>query len=236
MVYTSKKSSGKISWALPLVAVDEAIWIAGVAVAAGSRSLSLVGAGLAVTEIAISVAFPLLTWYEASVVNTNRFIRKILWPQIFAALLVIFLILFQGYWRAEYINGEIQLILVKNPAFYIALLFSVVSPLLNNLIIARMLIPSGYVRDFRQGAYWIACFFIAIVWLVIRFYFPGTYKYGCFVAFAVLLRSYIYNEHYRPAITSATNLADYIYYLAKIPLLLLAQDGKILLANNSALS
>jgi signal transduction histidine kinase/CheY-like chemotaxis protein len=93
-----------------------------------------------------------------------------------------------------------------------------------------------YTRDIRQGIYWITGFFIGIVWLVMRFYFPATYKYGCFIVFAMLIYSYFYNEHYRPTITSTVNLANYFYSMANTPLLVLAQDGKILLANNGALS
>jgi PAS domain S-box-containing protein len=193
-------------------------------------------AGITITEIAINAAFPLLTWYQASVISNSRFIRRVLWPQIVAALLIIVLIIFRGYRGAEYSNGAIRLILIKNPVFYGALFFNVVSPLLNVLITMRTLMLLGYTRDFRQGLYWIVCFFIAIGWLALRFYFPASYKYGCFMAFFVLIRSYFYNEHYRPTITSTANLADYIYYLAKTPLLVLAQDGRILLANSSALS
>jgi PAS domain S-box-containing protein len=235
IIYTGRKS-GRVSWILPLVAVDVAIWIAGVAMATGSRSPLITGIGLTITEVTINAAFPLITWYQASVVNTSRFTWRILWPQIFAAFLIIFFVVFRGYRMVEYINGEMRLVLIKNPAFYLALLFSIISPLLNSLISALVVIPLGYTRDFRQGTYWIVGFFIGIVWLVIRFYFPATYKYGCFVVFAFLIYGYFYNEHYRPAITSTANLANYIYYMAKTPLLLLAQNEKILLANNSALS
>ncbi|MDR3122908.1 MAG: hypothetical protein LBU16_03910, partial [Treponema sp.] len=241
MIYRGRKA-GKISWMMPLLIFDEAIWIAGVAVAAGSHSPLVVGAGLAVTEIAINLSLPLTLWYQIGSVNkvmsarNERFIRRIAWVQSFVALVITFLVFFPGYRRVEYLNGAIQLILVKNPAFYIALLFSIVSPLLSIFFILRAVLPLGYTRDIRQGMSWIVTFSITIVWLVIRFYFPGTYKYGCFMLAFGLISGYHYSEHYQPAITSATNLADYIYYLAKIPLLLLAQDGKILLANNSALS
>jgi signal transduction histidine kinase/CheY-like chemotaxis protein len=56
------------------------------------------------------------------------------------------------------------------------------------------------------------------------------------MVFAVLIQAYFYNARYRPAITSVSNLVNYIYYMAKTPLLLLAQNGTILLANNYALS
>ncbi|MDR3191789.1 MAG: response regulator [Treponema sp.] len=136
----------------------------------------------------------------------------------------------------EYINGEITLILVKNPAFYFALLYSIVSPLLTIFTITWMIMHLGYTRDFRQGILWIVGFSNAIVWLVIRFYFPATYRYGCFVVFCILIYGYFYNDHYRPAIITTANLADYIYSMAKTPLLVLAQNGKVLLANSSALS
>jgi signal transduction histidine kinase/CheY-like chemotaxis protein len=235
MIYTGRKS-GRIRWMLPLLSLDVAVWIAGIATAAGSRSPLIVGMGLTITEITINAVFPLLTWYQTAAVNNSRLTRMILWSQIFTAVLVIFLIVFRGYRMVEYISGEMRLVLIKNPAFYFALLFSIISLLLNSLISVLVVIPLGYTRDFRQGIYWIVGFSISIVWLVIRFYFPATYKYGCFMVFAILIYGYFYNEHYRPAITSTANLANYIYYMAKTPLLLLAQNGKILLANNNALS
>jgi PAS domain-containing protein len=232
MVYRGWKS-GRIYWMLPLVAVDVSIWILGVAIAAGSLSPLVAGASLTITEIAINAAFPLVTWYEASIANKNRVVRKILWLQILAALLITFFIVFRGFRGVEYINGEISLFLIKNPAFYFALFLSV-SPFFTSFVIIRMFLPMKYTRDVRQGIYWIVIFFIGIVWLVIRLYFPATYKYGCFVVFSILIYSFLYNEYYRPAITSTVNLANYLYSMAKIPFLVLVQDGKIVRANNSA--
>jgi signal transduction histidine kinase/CheY-like chemotaxis protein len=232
MIYTGWKS-GKVLWMLPLAAGDVAIWILGVAIAARSRSPLVVGIALTVTEIAINAAFPLITWYQAASVNKNRFVGKILWLQIFAALLIIFLIVFRGFRGVEYINGEISLFLIKNPTFYLTLLLSI-SPFLTSLIIIRKFLPMEYTRDVRQGIYWRVIFFIGIVWLVIRIYFPATYKYGCFVVFSILIYSFFYNEYYRPAITSTVNLANYFYSMAKNPFLVLLQDGKIVRANNSA--
>jgi signal transduction histidine kinase/CheY-like chemotaxis protein len=230
-IYTGWKS-GRILWILPLGAIDVAIWILGVAIATKSRSPLITGIGLTITEIAINAAFPLVTWYQASITNKNRFIRRILWLQIFAALLVIFLIVFRGYRGVEYINGEITLFLIKNPTFYLILLLSI-SPFFTSLIIIRMM-PMEYTRDIRQGIYWSVLFFIGAVWLVIRLYFPATYKYGCCMVFLILIYSFFYNEYYRPAITSTVNLANYFYSMAKIPFLVLIQNGKIVRANSSA--
>jgi signal transduction histidine kinase/CheY-like chemotaxis protein len=234
MVYLDKESK-RIKWIPLLTAFNVAVWIIGVAVATESRSPLIVGAALTVTEIAINAALPLVTWHQVSFIDNRRFVRMILWLQTFAVVPVILFILFQGYRAVEYINGEIHLVLIKTPAFYFALLFSIISPLLNCLIVVRIVIPLGYTRDIRQGIRWIVSFVIGIVWLVIRFYFPATYRYGCFMVFFLLLNSFFYRERYQPAITSITNLANYIYYMAKTPLLVLAQDRKILLANNSAL-
>jgi signal transduction histidine kinase/CheY-like chemotaxis protein len=236
------RKSGKILWVMPLMALDEAIWIAGVAAATGSRSPPVVAASLAITEIAITISLPLMLWYQIESVYKVvpaakvRLVQMILWPQIFTALLISFLVLFQGYREVEYINGEIRLILVKNPAFYLALFFSIASPLVNIFFIARTILPLGYTRDIRQGIRWIVFFAMALVWLVLRFYFPGTYKYGCFVVFFGLAAGYYYSKRYQPVITSMTSLAHYLYSLTELPLLVLAQDGKILLTNSSALS
>jgi signal transduction histidine kinase/CheY-like chemotaxis protein len=232
MVYTGWKS-GRILWILPIAAVDVTIWILGVAIATESRSPLIVGICLTITEIAINTAFPLTVWYLDSIVNKNRFIRRILWLQIFAVLLIIFLTVFRGYWGVEYTNGEITLFPIKNPAFYLSLLFSVSSCFID-IIIIQTILPMEYTRDVRQGIYWIAIFFIGIVWLVVRLYFPVTYKYGCFLVFFILIYIYLYNEYYQPAITSTVNLANYFYSMAKIPLLVLVRDGKIVQANNSA--
>jgi PAS domain S-box-containing protein len=233
ILYRGRKSN-RMNWILPILGVDVAVWIISVAIATESRSLFVVSAALTVTEIAINAALPLITYFQAFL-NNSQPARKLLWPQSFGAALVIFFIIFQGYRGVEYINGEISLILIKNPAFYFALLYSIVSPLFSIFIVVRIITPRNYTRDFRQGIYWIAGFCISIVWLVIRFYFPVTYKYGCFVVFFLLFYSYLYGEHYHPAITSTTNLVNYIYTLAKTPLLILTQQGTILLANNSAL-
>jgi signal transduction histidine kinase/CheY-like chemotaxis protein len=236
------RKSGKILWIMPLMCLDEAIWIASIGVATGSRSPLIVAAGLTITEITVNAALPMMLRYQLESVNnvvpvTNtRLTRMILWPQLFTALLIIFLVLFHGYWDVEYINGEIKLILIKNPAFYLALLFSIVSPLLNIFFIVRTNLPLGYTRDIRQGICWILFFSMSILWLVIRFYFPATYKYGCFMVFFGLAGGYYYSKHYQPAIASMDSLTDYIYSLTELPFLVLAQDGKILLANNSALS
>jgi signal transduction histidine kinase/CheY-like chemotaxis protein len=189
-----------------------------------------------VTELAINAALPLATWYQVSLIDDRRFARKIVWLQTLAAVLVIFFfILFRGYRGVEYINGTVSLTLIKNPAFYLALIFSVISLLLNCLIVVQSVIPLGYTRDIRQGILWIVLLAVGIIWLVIRFYFPATYRYGCFVVFFFLLSAYFYREHYQPGITSTASLANYVYYRVKTPLLVLNQDGKIVLANNSAL-
>ncbi|MFP3090812.1 response regulator [Treponema sp. TIM-1] len=234
ILYLSGRS-GRINWILPLVSVDVAVWIIGVAIATESRSPFIVGAALIVTEIAINVALPLITCFQVSF-NNSRLARIIVWPQIFGAVMAIFFIVFQGYREVEYTNGAINLMLIKNPAFYYALFFSIISPLLNSLIVLRIIMTLDYIRNLRQGIVWIVVFLIGIVWLVVRFDFPATYKYGCFMVFFLLINAFYYSEHYQPVVTSAANLVNYIYYMTKIPLLILDRDGKILLANNSALS
>ncbi|MDR2096682.1 MAG: response regulator [Treponema sp.] len=229
------RKSNRSEWTLPALSLNTAVWIIGVAVASESRSPFVTAVGLTVTEITVNASFPLITCFQAFL-NNSRLARKVLWPQILAAVLVLFFIIFQGYWRVEYINGELSLVLIKNPAFYLALFFSIASSLLHILIVVWIIIPLDYTRNFRQGIYWIASFCIGLIWLVLRFYFPVTYKYGCFVVFLFLFYGYLYGEHYQPAITSTANLVNYIYTLAKTPLLILAQDGTILLANHGAFS
>jgi signal transduction histidine kinase/CheY-like chemotaxis protein/HPt (histidine-containing phosphotransfer) domain-containing protein len=235
MAYTGWKS-GKMLWMLPVVAFDVAVWILSVAITTESRSPQVAGAGLVITEIAINASLPLVTWYQTSVISMTRFARKVLWPQVVLALLLIPLVIFRGYWRVEDLNGTISLTLIKNPVFYFSLFFSIASPLLTIFISLQIVLLQDYTRNVRQGLFWIAGFAVAIGWLVMRFYFPLTYRPGCFMAFIVLIYSYYYNEHYRPAITSLSTLADYIYYTAKTPFLVLARDGTILLANNSVFS
>jgi signal transduction histidine kinase/CheY-like chemotaxis protein len=235
LLYANRKSD-RINWISPVSALAVVVWIAGVAVATESRSPLITGAALTVTEITINAALPLLTWYQIFLTDDSRFVRKILWLQTLAAVLVIFFIIFRGFRGVELINGEIHLRLIKNPAFYLALVFSIISPLINCFIVVHSVRPLRYTRDIRQGIRWGAAFVMAIVWLVIRFYFPATYRYGCFVVFLFLIYSYFYQKHYQPAVTSTANLANYIYYMAKTPLLVLAQDGKVLQANNGSLS
>jgi PAS domain S-box-containing protein len=234
ILYLNKKSD-RNSWILPVLSIDVAVWITGVAMAAGSRSPFVVSAALTVTEIAINIALPLITCFQGFL-NNDRFARKILLPQSGAAALVILFIIFQGFRKVEYMNGRISLGLIQNPAFFLALFFSIVSPLLSILIVTRIITIRNYTRNFRQGIYWIAGFCISIVWLVLRFYVPATYRPGCFMALFFLFFGYLYGEHYEPAITSTANLANYIYAMAKNPLLFLAQEGTVLQANNSALA
>jgi signal transduction histidine kinase/CheY-like chemotaxis protein len=218
------------------LSADVALWITGVAIASGNHSPRVIAAGLTITEIAINAVFPLITFYIIGFIKKKRYIQIILWPQIAVAILTILFILFRGYREVEYINGAINLVLIKNPAFYLALLFCIFSPLLTIFVINREFIRSEYTRDIRQGMLWTVIFSIGIVLFVIRLYYPVTYKYGCLVVFFALLSIYFNNQYYHPAITSTDNLANYIYSIAKTPLLVLARDGTILLANNSALS
>jgi signal transduction histidine kinase/CheY-like chemotaxis protein len=233
-LYLNRRSN-RISWVLPVLCFDVAAWIVGIAIVAGTRSPSVALAGLTVTELAIHVAQPLTTCFQAFL-NNDRFARKALLPQSCVAALAIFFVISQGFWHAELDNGGISLVLIKNPAFYISLIFSIGSPLLNIFVVARLNAPRNYTRNFYQGLCWIAGFGIGSVGMPLRFYAPFTYRPGCFVVFCVLLYAHFYGEYYEPSITSTSNLANYIYAMAKTPLLIVAREGRILLANNGALA
>ncbi|MDR1176491.1 MAG: hypothetical protein LBK83_13595, partial [Treponema sp.] len=219
-----------------IISVDVAIWFVGIALVMENRSLLMTGFGITMAEVVINAVFPIITCYMADLVPKKQYIRMTLRLQIAASVLIILFTLVQGYRQAEYINGTINLVLIKNSSFYLALLFCIVSPLLTIFTINREFIRSEYKRDRRQGMLWAAIFSSSIVWFVIRFYFPATYKYGCLMVFFSLIMIYFNIRYYHPEITLTANLADYIYSMAKIPLLVLGRDGTIFLANDGALS
>jgi signal transduction histidine kinase/CheY-like chemotaxis protein len=235
MVHLGRKSA-KIYWESMLLSADIAVWIVGIALVMENRSPLMTGIGITMTEIAINAIFPLVTCYQIFLGGTSRYIRKILWGQIFTALLISVLIFVDGYRGVGYTNGEISLVLIRTPAFYLALLFSIASILFNIHVVWKIMISTGYTRDISQSIHWIVGFSIGLIWLILRFYFPATYKYGCLVVVFLQIDIYLYSWLYYPPVTSTTNLAHYIYSLAKTPILVLTREGKILLVNNSALS
>ncbi|MDR1596144.1 MAG: hypothetical protein LBR99_00425, partial [Treponema sp.] len=110
MAYQGRNSI-KIYRQFLFMSVDMAIWFASTAAATGSRSPLVTTAAFTIIEITIYILFPLITWYIAGLTGKKRYIQVILRLKIAAAVLMILLILFQGYWKAEYINGQINLVL-----------------------------------------------------------------------------------------------------------------------------
>jgi PAS domain S-box-containing protein len=231
------KMDTRTSWGFLFLTLDVVAWILGIAWVTEARSAFWIAAGITMAEICINILFPLITCHLIAIIkNKRRFALGVLRVQILTTALMVLLIIFQGYRAVEYINGSPSLVLIKNHAFYLALFCSICFPLVTNLIIYREFVKSEYTRDIHQGLFWMGCICVSIVWLVIRFYFPDTYKYGCFVIAVALLLAYHNGHKFHATVSSSINLADYIYSSVKTPILVLARDGKVLLANNSTLA
>jgi signal transduction histidine kinase len=104
-------------------------------------------------------------------------------------------------------------------------------------VVGQVFLTSEYKRDFGPGLFWVAWIIISAVLLTLRrLYFPDTYTFGCFALVFFLLALRYYGNKYHVLISSVVNFAEYIYSTVKTPILVLAQDGAILLASNSSLS
>jgi signal transduction histidine kinase/DNA-binding NarL/FixJ family response regulator/HPt (histidine-containing phosphotransfer) domain-containing protein len=222
------------------LAIDIAFFMIGAAWAEGKSSLLWVRAGSTLAGVCINLTFPLSVYYfmtvEALVKKSLPLIKRLLRLQIAVIALSAVLIIFVNYQAVEY-SGGIVLLPVKNAFFYLIQFLSNIAPLVNVFVIARWFLTSEYKRDVRPGLFWIAWAVISAVGIAVqRLYFPSTYTYGCFslIFFLLMFRRYGYTYHTR--ISSSVNLGEYIYSMVKTPILVLAQDGAILLANNSSLS
>jgi signal transduction histidine kinase/ActR/RegA family two-component response regulator len=115
------------------------------------------------------------------------------------------------------------------------MVFNVLSMLVDIFMVSRLHKDAEYKRDKFQAIFWKLSFSLAILLLIIRFYFPATYKYGCFAQFALLILAYFHSQRYNTATLTLFNVAGHVYSLVKTPLLVLNGEGKVILANNSAI-
>jgi signal transduction histidine kinase/ActR/RegA family two-component response regulator len=115
------------------------------------------------------------------------------------------------------------------------MVFNVLSMLVDIFMVSRLHKDAEYKRDKFQAIFWKLSFFLAIFLLIIRFYFPATYKYGCFAQFALLILAYFHSQRYNTATLTLFNVAGHVYSLVKTPLLVLNGEGRVILANNSAI-
>jgi signal transduction histidine kinase/CheY-like chemotaxis protein len=238
-IYTTrivKKAAGN-SYSFLYVALGSALFILSSAWIEEKRSVLMVAIGANTTHAVMAGLFPLMTYFQISIFKQKvRFAQYLLKVQFFISAITVIMISVQRYCQVELIDGNISLILNKTFAFYLLLVYGISSLLGNILLIKIGFMGSGYKRDFMLGIFWIACFGISIAGFVIWFYFPGFSKYECFVVFFLLLQGFNYNRHYYAAISSFSNLPDYLYSTIKTPFLILTEDGTVLLANNSAVS
>jgi signal transduction histidine kinase/CheY-like chemotaxis protein len=235
-VYIGRKT-GKTSKEFLSLAANGAAWFAGIAMAAEGRSLLLAGIGITLAEVCTALLFPLITITLIHI--TQRKLRHafaIMGAQIFFCGALVFLIFVDSYARVELTGETITIVLIKNPAFYLSLFCSAAVPLADGFIIFKQYIKSEYRRDRRQGVFWSVMLYLGIILMVMRFFLPGVYKYECLLRFFFLITIHDYGRRYYNAAYSSFNPADHIYTTIKTPLLVLSQDGEVLLANNSALS
>ncbi|MDR2403994.1 MAG: response regulator [Spirochaetaceae bacterium] len=236
-IYTVYKGRNglKVAWCLLLVAIDVAAWIIGVVIAREKYSLHIVNIGMNITGIAIAAAFPLMTFYQIRISKQKvRMAFIVLKVQIVISILITLLNFVQRYWRVELINGDMNLVVQKNATFYIFLIYGTSSYLIDFIILYLGFMHSEYKRDIRQAIYWFIYFGIAIVALILWFYFPVSHKYICCFAFFLLFQAYRYSQRYYAVMFPLSNLTEYVYSILKTPLLVLNRDGIVLLANNSA--
>ncbi|MDR3145336.1 MAG: response regulator [Treponema sp.] len=236
-VYTAYKGKNrlKLDLGLLLVAIVAGVWILGIAIAMEKRSPYMVNIGLNITGIAMAAAFPLMTYYQICISKRRvRFAFITLRVQVVIGVLIALLNLILRYCRVELINGDISLVVQKNTTFYVFLVYGIGSLAANSLNIYLGFMHSGYKRDIRQAIYWFIYFGVAIVVISTWFYFPITYRYHCFFVFFMLFKAYEYSQRYYIAVFPLSNLTEYVYAILKTPLLVLNQDGIVLLANNSA--
>jgi signal transduction histidine kinase/ActR/RegA family two-component response regulator len=114
------------------------------------------------------------------------------------------------------------------------MVFNILSLLINIFMIGRIHKDAEYKRDKFQAIFWKLSFSLAILLLIVRFYFPVTYKYGCFAQFVLVILAYFHSQRYNTATLTLYNVASYVYSLVKTPLLVLNGEGRVILANNSA--
>jgi signal transduction histidine kinase/CheY-like chemotaxis protein len=200
------------------------------------RSPAFTLLGITMTEIAINLVFPLITLYITAVDKRFRSVfNKIFIIQTIFAVVILFLIPFNNYWGTAFVEGRIKLLLNKNLVFYFTLVFNVLSPLVNIVMINYVYNRAKYKRDKVQKVLWKTNLFIALVPLIIRFYFPFTYKYGCIIQVFLLILVYFHCQRYNTAALTLFNVVSDVYSLVRIPLLVLDDADRVVLTNNSAL-
>ncbi|MDR2102932.1 MAG: PAS domain-containing protein, partial [Treponema sp.] len=232
--YTGRKAA-KIKWEYLFLTLDSALWSLGIAwiMEGWSPAFTLLGATL--TEIAITLVFPLMTLYLAAIDRRLRFSFHIIliFQALFAAVLLCLLFL-NNFW-AVVVLDKIELVLIKNPGFYFALVFSILSPLMGMGMILWIHKDAAYKRDRVQAFFWVGSLGLGIFFLVSRFYFPATHRYGGIIQFVFIVLAYFNSQRYNTAALTLFNVAAYVYSLVKTPLLVLDDEGRVLLTNNSAL-
>jgi signal transduction histidine kinase/CheY-like chemotaxis protein len=234
--YTGRRAA-KIKWEYLFLTLDAVLLSLGMAwiMEEWSPAFTLLGATL--SEIALILIFPLITLYLAAIDKRLRsFFHKFLIFQVLFAAALIFFILQGNYWEWETeFSGKIELAHIKNPAFYLALGFSVLSLLLNIGMILQIHNKADFKRDRMQGAFWVGSLALGAIFMVIRFYFSAANKYGCFFQFFLIVLAYFHSQRYNTATLTLFNVASYVYSLVKTPLLVVDEKGRVLLTNNSAL-
>ncbi|MDR1893461.1 MAG: response regulator [Spirochaetales bacterium] len=218
-----------------LLSVDVAGWIAGIALWTGAVLPGQAALGLLLGETCLNLLFPLIGLHIMVILKESpRPDRFFLQIEFIIALGVIFGNFFAGYWQVFIQNGRITPVLNRNPLFYAALMVSLLFPL--NLIrtIRGQFLKSSFTRNIKQGRLWIGVICFAIPWLIIRFYYPPSYRPGCFWGPLTLFLLYRNERLFHAAASASLNLGDHIYFFAKIPILVAAWDGLVLLDNKAA--
>jgi signal transduction histidine kinase/DNA-binding LytR/AlgR family response regulator len=236
-VYTAYRGKNVFgfNWVFFLVALDAALGSFGVALYLSKSSLALSAAGINMSEISIAFLFPIMTYISREVLQSrNRSVKYLVILQGLISTVLTGLILLYPYRQTGFVDGQITLLLRKNGSFYLALGFSLASPLSIITVLVYWLRAIEYKREKYQAVFWIASFSVSFIVLIGRFYFPPIYWYGAMFQFALVIMFFNMVHQYGAVEVSAFGVTNYVYALVKTPILLLRQDGTVIMANNGA--
>ncbi|ULQ60564.1 hypothetical protein K7I13_04545 [Brucepastera parasyntrophica] len=118
--------------------------------------------------------------------------------------------------------------------FFLSAGYDIACPLANIIMLIYSYRKLGYRRDRHQALTMIIYLFAAIAVLLSRFWINQIYGWGCCIQFIGLLMMYNFALKYNASAINTINMAEYVYSSVNTPFLVLSQDGRILLANNSA--
>jgi hypothetical protein len=235
--YSSKKMEAKIHWVFVFLCVNSALWSFSIYLYNLRLSVFYSSLGMHISEFCITLMFALITGYMGPVVRLNRRFTKILLSfQSLAVLFFVLVIAGDGYMAVSGAGDKPALIFIKGPAYYIALVYTILSPFFFIMLLFTGSRKTKFKREKKQALFWIGVFSASIVFLSLRLINPFMYDsgLGCFTQFFMLILLYFQARKYNLRIIDTKNVVKYAYTFANTPALILNCEGEIVLANPSA--